>query len=247
MITTPSAKIHGFGAALLLTAAMVAATTAAYAQTPAPADDQPLFAATYLDVGVDSIDKGVALLRTLRDAAQKEADNVEFTVLQETDRPNRFVTVQGWKSKAAFDAHGKGAAETAFEAALMPIRNSPPDTKMLQTYSNAPVARMPAGAVYMIEHIDFLGGDPGIAERAAPLIKTLAEASRTEPGVLRYDAYRMTPPRVNHYEVVAAWPDKKAFDAHQLSQGVVEFRATTAQGSRAWRCNLYDQRLYTAL
>jgi quinol monooxygenase YgiN len=107
---------------------------------------------------------------------------------------------------------------------------------------------MPAGgALYMVEHVDFLGGDPAIAAAAVPLVKALAEASQKEAGVVRYEIYRQPPPRINHYEVVAAWADGKAFDAYETAAHTRDFRAATAQGGRAWRANLYDQRLYKAL
>jgi len=99
----------------------------------------------------------------------------------------------------------------------------------------------------MVEHVDFLGGDPAIAAAAAPLVKALAEASQKEAGAVRYEIYRQPPPRINHYEVVAAWTDAKAFDAHETAGHTLEFRAATAQGGRAWRANLYDQRRYKAL
>ena len=63
---------------------------------------------------------------------------------------------------------------------------------------------------------------------------------------MRYDIYRRPAPRINHYEVVAAWTDAKAFDAHETAAHTLQFRNTTAQGGRVWRVNLYDQRLYKA-
>ena len=228
-------------AGLLVAATMI---TAAPAQTGAA----PVYAVTYLDVATDAVAKGVDLIGRYRDASRREAANVEFTILQETSRPNRFVIVEGWTDQAAFEAHDKGAAKREFEGALKPIRNSPPDRHMLQPFANAPAQPEPArGALYLVEHVDFMGGDPAIAAAAEPLIKGLAEASRKEPGVARYDIYRQPPPRINHYEVVAAWPDAKAFDAHETAAHTRQFRADTAKGGRAWRANLYDQRLYRVL
>ena len=222
--------------------AMAAAMPAARAQSA-----EPVFAVTYLDVGVDAVPQGVELIKKYRDASRREDANLEFTVLQETSRPNRLAIMEGWRDKAAFDAHDKGAAKAEFEGALKPIRNSPPDRKMLQPFANAQTRPAPAGALYLLEHVDFLGGDPSIATTAAPLVTALAEASKKEAAVLRYDVYRMPVPRINHYEVVAAWTDAKAFDAHEAASHTLTFRNATAQGSKAWRANLYDQRLYKAL
>jgi len=222
----------------------------AAAVSPARAQAQnadPVFAVTYLDVGVDAVPQGVELIRKYRDASRREGANLEFTVLQETSRPNRFAIMEGWRDKAAFDAHDKGAVKAEFEDALKTIRNSPPDRKMLQPFANAAAQPAPAGALYLLEHVDFLGGDPSIAIAAAPLVATLAEASKKEAGVVRYDVYRMPAPRINHYEVIAAWPDAKGFDAHETAGHTLAFRNASAQGSKTWRANMYDQRLYRAL
>jgi quinol monooxygenase YgiN len=209
---------------------------------------EPVFAVTYLDVAADAMPQGVELIRRYRDLSLGENAILEFTILQETGRPNRFVIMEGWRDRAAFEAHDKGAAKTEFENALKPMRNSPPDRHMLQPFANAPARPMPAsGALFMVEHVDFLGGDPAIAAAAAPLVRDLAEASQKEAGVVRYEIYRQPPPRINHYEVVATWIDAKAFDAHETAGHTLAFRAASAQGGRAWRANLYDQRVYRAL
>jgi quinol monooxygenase YgiN len=228
----------------LVIAAAIAVVPAARAQTSADA----VYAVTYLDVGTGSVAHGIDLIKKFREASRREATNLEFTILQETSRPNRFVIMEGWNNQAAFEAHDKGSAKAEFETALKPIRNSPPDRHMLQPFANAPARAAPAGGgLYMVEHVDFLGGDPAIAVAAAPLVKALAEASQKEAGAVRYDIYRQPPPRINHYEVVAVWTDAKAFDAHETAAHTLQFRAATAQGGRAWRANLYDQRLYKAL
>jgi quinol monooxygenase YgiN len=228
-------------ASSLAIATAVAVAPALRAQTGADA----VYAVTYLDVGAGAAPQGIELIKKYRDQSRREAWNLEFTILQETSRPNRLVIMEGWRDQAAFEAHDKGAAKAEFEGALKPIRNSPPDRHMLQRFANAPARPGPAvGALYMVEHVDFLGGDPTVVAVAAPLVKALAEASQKEPGAVRYEVYRQPPPRINHYEVVAAWTDAKAFDAHETGAHTLEFRAATAQGSRAWRANLYDQRRY---
>ena len=233
-----------WGAYLVTTAAVVLGIApAAQAQSA-----DPVYAVTYLDVGTNAVAQGVDLIKKYRDASRHEPSNLEFTVLQEASRPNRFVIMEGWKDQGAFDAHDKGATKAEFEGALKPIRNSPPDRHMLQPFANAPSPSTPAaGALYMVEHVDFLGGDPTIAERAQPLVRGLADSSKKEDGVVRYDVYRQPPPRINHYEVVAAWKDAKAFDAHETAPHTLHFRGASAQGGNTWRANLYDQRLYKVL
>jgi quinol monooxygenase YgiN len=224
--------------------AVAAAVPTAQAQTGA----EGVFAVTYLDVAPNALGQGIDLLKKYREAGRHEAANLEFTVLQETHRPNRFVIVEGWKDQGAFEAHDKGAAKAAFQDALKPIRNSPPDRHMLQAFANSPARAEPAsGALYLVEHIDFMGNDPAVAANAQPLIKGLAESSRKEDGAVRYEIYRQPPPRINHYEVVAAWKDAKAFDAHETAAHTLQVRAATVMGGRVARANLYDQRLYKVL
>jgi quinol monooxygenase YgiN len=231
-------------AAFLVITAAVTLAPAAKAQTAADA----VYAVTYLDVATNAVAQGVDLIKKYRELGSRESANLEFTVLQETRRPNRFAIVEGWKDQGAFEAHDKGAAKAEFQGALKPIRNSPPDRHMLQPFANASARAAPASdALYMVEHVDFIGNDPAVATNAQPLVKALAESSRQEAGAVRYEIYRQPPPRINHYEVVAVWTDAKAFDAHEAAAHTLQFRASTVMGGPAGRVNLYDQRLYKLL
>ena len=104
----------------------------------AQAGAEAVYAVTYLDVGTGSVPQGVDLLKKYRDLSGHEAGNLEFTALQETSRPNRFAIVEGWVNQAAFEAHDKGRTKADFLDALKPIRNSPPDRHMLQSFASAP-------------------------------------------------------------------------------------------------------------
>jgi quinol monooxygenase YgiN len=223
----------------VVTAAMVPSTSA---QTSADG----YYAVTYIDVATAAVGQGVELIKKFRDASRRETGNLEFTTLQETSRPNRFVIMGGWQNQAAYEAHDKGTTMSEFQATLKPIRNSPTNAHTLLPFANAGPRTIPLGALYMVEHVDFRGGDPAVAEAAVAYVKALAESSQKEPGALRYDIYRRPAPRINHYEVVAAWTDSKAFDAHETAAHTLQFRNATAQGGRVWRVNLYDQRLYKA-
>jgi quinol monooxygenase YgiN len=225
--------------ATVVTAAMVPIA-------PAQTGADGYYAVTYIDVATTAVGQGVELIKKFRDASRREAGNLEFTTLQETSRPNRFVIMEGWQNQAAYEAHDKGATMSEFQAALMPIRNSPTNPHTLLPFANAGPRTIPPGVLYMVEHVDFRGGDPAVAEAAVAYVKALAESSQKEAGALRYDIYRRPAPRINHYEVVAAWTDAKAFDAHETAAHTVQFRNATAQGGRVWRVNLYDQRLYKA-
>src|SRR5271167_1940258 len=200
---------------------------------------EAVYAVTYLDVAASSVGRAVDLLKQYREASRHETANAEFIVLQETGRPNRFAIVEGWKDQAAFDAHQKAVSTAQFEEAMKAIRNSPPNQHVLHDFATGSArAERPSGALYMVEHIDFL---PMFANIAQPAVRRLAEASAKEDGVLRYDIYQEPAPHANHFSVVAAWASAKAFDAYETAAPTREFRAATVMPARG---NLYDQRLY---
>src|SRR5438309_71557 len=95
-------------------------TAALIAAMPAPAQTTAFYAVTYLDVATTSVPQGIELIKKFRDASRRENGNLEFTTLQETSRPNRFVIMEGWQSQAAYDAHDKGAVMSEFQATLKP-------------------------------------------------------------------------------------------------------------------------------
>lgn len=227
----------------LLPALAIALGVTAAAPSPAAAQtgDAAVHAVTYLDVSTDWIVQGVGLLKQYREQARHQAGNLEFSILQEADRPNRFVIVEGWNDQAAFQAHGTSAEARQFDFILEAIRNSPPNQHVLRDFANAPVrGEAPAGAVHVVEHIDFA---PPFNETGLPAVKALADASRKGDGVVRYDIYQEPPPHANHYSVVAVWASRHAYDAYETAPATRQFRAVTAPG----RANLYDQRLYNVL
>ena len=199
-------------------------------------------AVTYLDVSTDWVVQGAGLLKHYRDLSAKEPGNLEFSVMQETSRPNRFMIVEGWKDQAAFAAHQKSADTALFDFTLEAIRNSPPNQHVLRDFAIAPARTAPAsGAIYLVEHVDF---SPPSNDKALPSVRALAQASQKESGVVRYDIYQEPEPHANHYSVVAVWTDRNAFDAHETAAHTRQFRAETAMPAHA---NMYDERLYTLL
>jgi len=199
-------------------------------------------AVTYLDVSTDWVAQGAGLIKHYRDLSSHQAGNLEFAVMQEVNRPNRFVIVEGWKDQAAFDAHQKSADTALFNFTLEAIRNSPPNQHVLRDFATAPARTAPAsGAIHLVEHVDF---SPPSNAAALPFVQALGQASQQEKGVVRYDIYQEPPPHANHYSVVAVWADRNAYDAHETAAHTRAFRAATAMPAHA---NLYDQRLYALL
>jgi quinol monooxygenase YgiN len=233
------ARLARTGRLLPVTLLGIAATL-----TTAPAQTGPdaVYAVTYLDVSTDWTLQGSGLIKQFRDASRRQSGNLEFTVLQESERPNRFVIVEGWKDQAAFDAHAKSAEASHFDFVLEAIRNSPPNQHVLRAFATGAARPEPgSGAIHMVEHVDF---QPPSAAAAQPAVKALAEASQKEAGALRYDIFQEPPPHANHYSVVAVWASRAAYDAHEEAAATRAFRAATVMPARA---NLYDQRLYKVL
>jgi quinol monooxygenase YgiN len=223
-------------AAGLAIAIGMAVTSSAPAQTSAP-----VYVVTYLDVSTDWVVQGAGLIKQYRELSARQAGNLEFSVMQETSRPNRFVMVEGWKDQAAFAAHEKSADAALFNFTLEAIRNSPPNQHVLQNFATAPARAAPGGAVHMVEHVDF---QPAFGTAGPPLVTALAQASQKEEGAVRYDILQEPPPHANHYTVVAVWASRSAFDLHETAAYTRQFRAATVMPGRA---NLYDQRLYDPL
>ena len=235
LLLTKSYSAFGRSVPVLTSALLIAIAVASGAQDQT--NGGPVYAVTYLDVAANAVTQGVTLLKKYRELSSHEEGNLEFTVLQETIRPNRFVIFEGWKNQAEFDAHSKGAPTSEFQEGLTPIRNSPPYQMMQYNFVTAPLRAKPApNALYMVEHMDFM---PTFAATAEPLVRALAENSQKEESVIRYDAYHWGN---HHYMIMAIWQDSKAFDAHEAAAYTRQFRA--AAGVAEGRIDLYEERLY---
>ena len=140
----PARSITAFARWAPVLAGSIWIAIAVASAAPAKAGAGPLYAVTYLDVAANSVSQGVTIFKKYRDLSSHEAGNLEFTVLQERIRPNRFVIFEGWKDQAAFDAHSKGAAASACQDALAPIRNSPPYQMMQYAFVTAPPRANPS-------------------------------------------------------------------------------------------------------
>jgi quinol monooxygenase YgiN len=212
---------------------------------PAVAQQQPAAAApagsvyvvTYLEVGAAAAPKAAAILRKLSAAARKEDGNIGFIALRERDRPGRFAIVEGWKDKAALDKHA-AAAKPAFDQ-LQPIEAAPPDARLCNELAMGPAgAGDPAGkgTLYVVTHVDV---PPPSKEEAIGLVKKLAEDSRKDDGNLRFDIVQQTS-RPNHMEMIEAWRDRMAHNAHVMADHTraIRTKLTPLHGA------LYDDRLY---
>jgi (4S)-4-hydroxy-5-phosphonooxypentane-2,3-dione isomerase len=222
------------GLALLLA---TAANSAAQVQTGSDA----IYGVTTLDVAPDAASQGVALLRQYRDGALKQAGNMGVTLLQEVDWPNRFAIYEGWKDQAAYDANEKAAHSAELRDKLKPVGGAPYDRRdyhAIAVGSSQPAAG--ADTIYMHLHLDVF--PPGIDATLAAA-KAVAEAARKGEGNLRYDVVRSVKPPQSHTTFLAAWRNRKAFEAYENSAYARQFRDTVGPllGSP------FDDRLYVPI
>jgi autoinducer 2-degrading protein len=220
-----------FAAALLI----IAPHPAAQAQS-----SDAVYGVVALDVPPGAASQGVALVRQYRDGAVKQAGNAGVTLLQEADWPNRFVIYESWKDQAAYDANEKAAHSAELSAKLKAMGAVPIDRRAYNVLAVG--LSQPAGpdAVYLHLHLDVF---PQGIEPTLAAAKAVAEAARKSDGNLRYDVVRSVKPPQSHTTFIAAWRDRKAFDAYESSAYGRQFRDIVGPllGSP------FDDRLYVSI
>jgi quinol monooxygenase YgiN len=235
-----SASFKPLLACLVGLAFLLAIATGSAARAQAGAD--AIYGVTSLDVAPSAVAQGVALLKQYRDAARKQAGNLGVDLLQEAGWPNRFVIYETWKDQSAYDANEKAAHTAELGDKLKPIAGAPYDRRDYHAVSVGPAAAArTSDAVYMHAHLDVL--PPGLAATLAA-VKQVAEAARKGEGNLRYDVVNgANPPLLSHMTLFAAWQNRKAFDAYEMSAYARLFRDTVGPllGSP------FDDRLYVAI
>ena len=222
---------------LLLAMALVPAFAAGARAQGAAA---PIHIANYVETTTAAAKEGAALLKQYRDAARKEDGNMRVEIAQEIGRPNRFVVLAIWKDQAAFDAHGKSAATTAFRDKLKSIAHGPYDERVHNTLAVGPNDAVTAKrAVYVVSHVDV---PPPRTDECIAALNPLADGSRKGDGNLRFEVVQQTN-RPNHFTVVEVWKDKKTYDARGAAAPQKTFRDKLGPMLGA----LYDERLYRAI
>jgi len=200
----------------------------------------PIHVATYIEIVAASVKDGAALLTQYRDASRKENGNMRAEVAREIGRPNRFVVLEVWKDQAAFEAHGKSAGTSAFRDRMKTIHGAPHDERVHNTLNVGPSdAAGSKGAIIVVSHVDV---PPPRKDECIAALNPLADGSRKGGGSQRFEVVQQTS-RPNHFTVVEAWKDKKAYDASRSADAQRAFRDKLGPMLGA----LYDERLYQTL
>ena len=192
----------------LLVALALMPYLAAGQPTPTPAA-APLFAVGYVETLAAQADAGSAALARYRAALERQPGCVGVELFAQTGRPGHFAVLETWRDQAAFDGRDAAAKRQLMEA-LGPIRVSDYDERPYKSLTLAPAknAAPNTRSAFVVAHVDVA------PNTAAPmLLQQLADASRQEPGNLRFDVLQHTM-RGNHFTVIEQWRDQNALDAH---------------------------------
>ncbi|MGZ5961918.1 MAG: putative quinol monooxygenase [Rhizomicrobium sp.] len=199
----------------------------------------PIHLATYVEVAAASAKDGAKLLAQYRDASRKESGNMRADIAQEISRTNRFVVLEIWKDQAALDAHGKAASTTAFRDKMKAIQNGPYDERVHNALNVGPNDAGAKRAIVVVSHVDV---PPPKKDEVIAALNPLADASRKGGGNQRFEVVQQTS-RPNHFTVIEAWKDQKAYDGSRSADAQRQFRDKLGPMLGA----LYDERIYRAL
>ena len=203
---------------LMVSALLLVAMPGQQAGTSA---DTRFYAVSYVEAMASSTGKAIALLKQYRDTSAKQDGFVSIEVFEQLGRPGHFALFEVWRDQNAFDTRD-AAVQKQLRDALQPMRVSDYDQRPYKTISvdDRRSGRLAASQVVVVSHVD-VAPNPQVAV----MLKDLAEASRKEPGNVRFDVVQHTM-RANHFTVVEVWRDQKALDLHVASLHAKQYRDT---------------------
>jgi quinol monooxygenase YgiN len=207
-----------------LAAVVALSTSSSTAQTT----DAARYAVAYVEINAASLPQATKSFHAYRTAAAAETGFVGIDLFEQLGRAGHFVLVETWRDQAAFDAHQTAASLTTLKEALQPIRVSGYDQRPYKPLTVAPPKGAPGkNAVVVVSHVD-IGGGPQMDVPA--ILKKLADASRAEPGNIRFDVTQHTA-RANHFTVVEVWADQPALDRHAAATHTKQYRDDVQPGT----------------
>jgi len=179
-----------------------------------------VYAVGYVDVMPSAKADAIAALKQYRDASRKDKGYVRMEFFEQAGRPGHLNIIETFANPEALDAHAAAEHTKQFRSKLDSIRLSDYDQRPYKTVTlGPPPPAASAGAIHVITHVD-IGGQ---GTNAPDLLQRLAEASRREPGNVRFDVLQHTM-RANHFTVIEAWQNQKALDAHAAATHTRQYR-----------------------
>ena len=203
--------------ASLVCVLLAAPTEDLLAQAVSAPADTAAFVVGYVEARTNAADGARAALKQYRDALEKQG-SARVELFEQTGRPGHFAIVERWRDPAALDARDSATRKKLLDA-LEPIRVSGYDERQYKSLSTAAeIAASGRKTVYVVSHVDVVPNP-----QAAGMLERLAEASRKEPGNLRFDVVQHTM-RANHFTVIERWRDQAALDSHVAAAHTRQYR-----------------------
>jgi quinol monooxygenase YgiN len=201
-----------------------------------PAYSGPVEVIAHIDAQPDQIADARKALLAYGTAVRGESGQLGALTLQEMGRSSRFVLIDRWKNDQAYVASRKTAARTQFDKAVAPIERAPVDERPQLDFSFKDGLTPATSALFVLTHADVT---PPQRRQTEGLLKTVAEASQVDKGMLDFDVFQQLG-QLNHFTLFEGWTDLKSFRAHDREAATLEFRKSIAPLLGA----LYDERLY---
>ena len=187
--------------------------------------DPGAYLVTYVDVMPSGRSTMASAFKQYRDASRTEDGFVRAELREQSGWPGHYAVVEAWRDQKAVDAHAAAPHVKQYQDALQAIRVSGYDQRLHKPLTVAPGREASGRAVYVIAHLDIAGGGTVPPFDAPGVLRKLAEASRAEPGCLRFEVFQHIT-RANHFTIVEAWQDEKAHDAHAAAAHTKAYRDT---------------------
>jgi quinol monooxygenase YgiN len=240
---TQKTNQHAGGSKMRLALSLLLALvlTPIVSMQPTHAQDSAVYVVNYIDVAPATRGTATGLLRQFATASRKDEGNTRFEILQRTAPSNQFAGVSVWKDQKAYDAHLAAAHSKEFRDKIKPFLISAIDdrTHVGMEIAAAAAAKSAPGAIYVVTHVDV---PPPKKDECIAALKALVEASRKDPGSVRFDIFQQGS-RPNHFSVVEIWKSQAAYDSHITAADTKKFRDQLTPMSGA----LYDERTYRAI
>ena len=202
---------------LLLTSVLMSSILAAQTPATTPADPT-VYAVSYVEVMASARAKGLAALKQYRDVSRNQEGYLRIDLFEQIGRPTHFAIVEIWRDQKAIDARGP-AAQKQLQDTLQPIRVSDWDQRPYKTLTVASTsAEVGGGAVSVVAHVDV-----NQSPQVPIMLRRLADASRLDPGNVRFDVLQHTM-RANHFTVIETWQNQKALDQHVAAAHTKQYR-----------------------
>ena len=228
------------GAGGMVDGARIRAAAQAPPAAPPAIPDGPRYIVTYVEVAPASHADAIELLRGYRNDTRRSDGNVKADVLQRNQRPGHFAVIEEWRDDASWKNHRQSTQATQFQDKLKPLRVGPYDERMHTAHAIGTGTLAPGTTVLVVTHVDVV--PPGHIQ-VREMLKTLADASRKDSGNVRFDVLQGV--RQNHFTVLEAWKDGRAWEAHLSAAHTKTFREELQP--KATDGAPYDERLYRLL